>query len=458
MADLRAISQTMIAAGYGKECVKIYTMMRRSIVDEGLYRLGFEILPLSRIQKLDWDVLELKIRSWVAGAGIAIRTLLSGERMLCDRVFEGSDTIRESCFAEITRESAVHFLAFPELAVRSRKSPPEKLFRILDMYDSISDLWVDIESVFSFESTAGVRSQALSTLLKLGEAARSAIAEFESAIHKDGSKIHVPGGGVHPLTRYVMNYLALLSDYEFALVDIFLDFPIQTPSPMPESFFDSSTVSSPSSSAFESTPSSVSTRIAWLILVLLCKLDGKAEIFREVSLSYLFLANNLNFILKKVKESKLRVILGEDWVFKHESKVKHYASSYERLGWTNIAAAIPAAESPAAAAEKIKVFYAAFEEAVGVQREWVVADERMREELRESVAEMIVPAYRAFYETYRPTFASGVLLSGDVAVVRYAPEDVRARVMRLFSGAGGSESGSCSRSGSNKSSWWSFSH
>ncbi|ONK76996.1 uncharacterized protein A4U43_C02F2040 [Asparagus officinalis] len=76
----------------------------------------------------------------------------------------------------------------------------------------------------------------------------------------------------------------------------------------------------PSSSS--SIDSAMSMRVAWLILVLLCKLDGKAEIYKDVALSYLFLANNLQYVVKKVKESRLTAILGYDWVFKHEAKVK----------------------------------------------------------------------------------------------------------------------------------------
>jgi len=37
------------------------------------------------------------------------------------------------------------------------------------------------------------------------------------AIEKEPSKATVAGGGVHPLTRYVMNYLVFLADYEGAL-------------------------------------------------------------------------------------------------------------------------------------------------------------------------------------------------------------------------------------------------
>lgn len=458
MADLRSIAQTMVSAGYGKECVKIYTLLRKSIVDEGLYRLGFGTLTLSQIQKLDWEVLDLKIRSWLNGSGLAVRILFSGERILCDHVFEGSDPIRESCFAEITKEAAVQFLAFPELVARSKRSP-EKLLRILDLYNALWDLWTDIASVFSFESTAAVQSQAMSTFLKLGEAARSTMAEFESAIQKDGSKNSVPGGGVHPLTRYVMNYLSLLADYEPALADIFADFPLQALPQLPESFFNSSPSSSlkiESPMRMTTSSSAISVRVAWLILGLLCKLDLKAEVYRDVALSYLFLANNLHYVVQKVRESGLVQLLGGDWALKHEAKVRHYTASYERLAWARVAAAIPAAETPKAAAEeKVGAFYALFEASVRVQRDWVVADAKMREEVREMVAELLVPAYRAFYEAYRSVFAGGV--SGDVAIIRYAPEDVRARVVELFSASGGSGSGSGSDSRCNKSAWLSSS-
>nr|DAD43207.1 TPA_asm: hypothetical protein HUJ06_001437 [Nelumbo nucifera] len=35
MSDLKSIANCMISSGYGKECVKIYKIIRKSIVDEG---------------------------------------------------------------------------------------------------------------------------------------------------------------------------------------------------------------------------------------------------------------------------------------------------------------------------------------------------------------------------------------------------------------------------------------
>ncbi|KAF2283391.1 hypothetical protein GH714_003824 [Hevea brasiliensis] len=298
MADLKAIADCMIGSGYGKECVKIYKIVRKSIVDEALYHLGVERLNFSQIQKMDWEVLELKIKSWLNAVKVAVKTLFNGERILCENVFSASVAIKESCFADITREGALTLFGFPESVAKCKKTP-EKMFRTLDLYEAIADLWPEIESIFNFDSTSTVRSQAVSSIIRLGEAVRTMLTDFESAISKENSKKLVPGGGVHPLTRYVMNYIAFLADYGGILSDIVADWPLTMSSPLPESYFGSPEPE-------DGTSSAISVRFAWLILVLLCKLDGKAELYKDVSLSYLFLANNLQYVVNKVQKSSLK--------------------------------------------------------------------------------------------------------------------------------------------------------
>lgn len=70
----------------------------QTIVDEGIYRLGFQRLSLSQIEKL-------LIKNWLTAARVVIKTLFPGERTLCDYVFGSSEHIKESCFAEITRDT-----------------------------------------------------------------------------------------------------------------------------------------------------------------------------------------------------------------------------------------------------------------------------------------------------------------------------------------------------------------
>ncbi|KAJ0020710.1 hypothetical protein Pint_32303 [Pistacia integerrima] len=409
VADLKLIADCMIASGYGKECVKIYKIIRKSVVDEALYHLGVEKLSLSVIQKMDWDLLEIKIRSWLHAVKTALKTLFYGERILCDQVFSASDTIRETCFTEICKEGALTLFAFPENVAKCKKTP-EKMFRILDLYEAIADLWPETESIFSFESTSVVRSQAVNSMIKLGEAARTMLVEFEAAIQKDTSKSGFPGGGIHPLTRYVMNYIAFLADYS-------------------EAYFGS-----PESEDNISSP--IAIRLAWLILVLLCKLDGKAELYKDVSLSYLFLANNIQYIVVKARTSNLKFILGEEWVMKHEAKVRQYAANYERMGWSKVFASMP--ENPTAEIPLAKVrnsfrqFNLSFEDAYNKQSSWVVPDQTLRDEIKISLAKRIVPVYRAFYEKYRGP--------GNQSLVRFAPDDLGNYLSDLFYGTSGSGS------------------
>ncbi|KAK1321067.1 hypothetical protein QJS10_CPA03g01447 [Acorus calamus] len=432
-SDLRSIAECMISAGYGKECLGVYRSLRRSIVDDSLYRLGIERLTASQVHKMDWEVLEIRIRSWIPATRTALQTLFHGERVLCDRVFaDAPESVRESCFAEVTGEQAIGLFSFAESVATSKfKKSPEKMFRFLDMYESISDHWEDIQSTFSYESSSAVRSHATSALLTLAETIRSALAELESAIQKDWSKSAVPGGGVHPLTGYVMNYVAFLADYSQSLADILAEFPLQVRAPLPESVL-STAASSPMNGCDEN----LSMRLAWIILLLLCKLDGKAELYKEVPLSYVFLANNLNYVVEKVKGTDLEEILGSEWVANHEAKVRQYAANYERMGWSKVLSSMPPLDSGDRTAEEVgeafRSFNEAFKETYMMHATWVIPDGRMRDEVKVSISRKVVPMYRKWYEAYRGRVAG---------VIRFAPEDIENRLSDLFYGTDFSGSG-----------------
>lgn len=441
MADLKAIADSMISFGYSKECVKIYKLVRKSILDESLYYLGVEKLSLSQIQKLDWDMVEGKIKSWLNAVKTAVKTLFLGERILCDVVFSTSPKISESCFAEIARDNAITLFSFPEHVAKYKKLSPEKMFRLLDIYDSITDLWTEIESIFSFDSTSAVRSQAVNSRTKIGESVRAMLLDFETAIQKEGSKAPIQGGGVHPLTRYVMNYVGFLSDYSGTLSDILSDSPQNTQSPLPESYFSSPTYDDGSTSA-------LSVRLAWLILAVLCKLDAKAEQYKDVALSYLFLANNLNYAVSKVRKSNLKLLLGDEWIENHEATLKQYTANYERMGWSKVLTSLPeenptAEISPLEVREFFRRFNSGFEEAYKKQTSWVVPDARLRDEIKVSLAMKLVPAYTSFYNKYRGFFGREVGMVEPV--VRYAPDDLGNYLSDLFYGTGGG-SGSVSSS------------
>ncbi|CDY60562.1 BnaA02g06880D [Brassica napus] len=419
MDDLKTIADCMISTGYAKECVTVYKTVRKSIVEETLNNLAVERLTLHQVQKMDWETLESKIRSWLRAAKLAVRSLFFGERLLADHVFSSSVNIVESSFTDITQEGALTLFAFPENAAKIKKLSPEKMFRFLDMYETLASLYVEIETIFYFDSAAAVRSQVISSLTRLGDAVRTMMTAFETAIQKDTSRTPVIGGGVHPLTRYVMNYLSFLVDYSESIADAY-----------PEELY-----SSP-----------VSVRIAWVILLTLCKIDGKAQPYKDVALSYLFLANNLQYVVVKVRTSNVKLLLGEDWVVRHEGKVKQYADKFEKLAWGKVLTSLPeypAEEiTPEEAKELLVRFDDEFEASYRKQISWVIPDPKLRDWIKVSLSHKLMLVCTELYEINR--FGSG----GDGFNVRYTSEDIGNYLSDLYFGSRGSGSGSVSTKGS----------
>ncbi|CAH2060239.1 unnamed protein product [Thlaspi arvense] len=414
MADLKMIADCMISSGYGKECLRIYKKIRKSIIVEALDQLGFENLSFSQMQKLDWGIMEKKIRKWLRVARRAVMTLFYGERILSDHVFSSSSAIRESSFAEITLQSALAMFSFPGNMAKSRKSP-EKIFLTLDVYQSIIELLPTIEEVFSYDSTSSVKSQIAETLTNLEEGVISMMDEFESSISKESSKSLVSGGGIHQLTRYVMNFIVFLADYSDTLSDI-----------IPQT----SSLLSSSGEADSSSSSPLAKRISWLILFLLCKIDAKSRLYNDVALSYLFLINNLHYVVVKVRTSNLKEILSDDWLEKHEGKVKKYVAKFEEIVWGEMMVMVMVMETSLPTAEEvIRRFSNRFEEAYKRQTGWVVPDPKLRDEMKVSAAMMLIPTYSEYYKKYRVGLRKNV---------GFAPEDIGNYLSDLYFGSGGS--------------------
>ena len=436
MKELKSIAECMIAAGYAKECVSTYKSFRKSIVDEGMHRLGVEKISSSKVKKMPCEVVEMKMRTWIDAVNVSMKTLFNGEKTLCDEVFEGSlSSLRESCFRDIAKEGALVLLGFPEtVAVRDKKTPnPKKIFTLLDMYGAIADNLPAIESIFSFQSVSSVRSQALNSLNRLSDSILSHLVDFESEIRKDSLKMVVPGGGVHPMTISAMDHLTRLAEYSIPLGNIIKGSSSSAKTLLPKSYFN---VSESNDGCHHG--SEVRVRFAWMILVLLCKIDGKAEMYKEdFSVQYLFLANNLQHVASRAERSTtLKQLLGEEWIERHFEKVRQFVRSYERLAWDPLASMCPKTVemSPEEAKMQLEKFSECFESTCESQGTCVVPDPKLLEEMRTSIVGKLLPAYRDFYNAH----ANSVMLAGTEGGwnVRYTPEDVAKYLSELFNGEG----------------------
>lgn len=437
IANLRSIAERMIAAGYLRECIQVYGSVRKSSLDSSFRNLGIEKLSIGDVQRLEWDALEKKIRRWIRAAKICIRTLFASEKRLSEQIFEGLGTSTDdACFLETVKGPAIQLFNFAEAIGIGRRSP-EKLFKILDLHDALAELLPDIDIVFQTKTAESIRVQATEILSRLAEAARGILSEFENAVLREPSRVPVPGGTIHPLTRYVMNYLNLISDYRQTLIELIVSKP-STGSrysgelSVPEIEFDEYEDRTP-----------LSLHLIWIIVILESNLEGKSQHYKDTSLANLFMMNNVHYIVQKVKGApELREMIGDDYLRKLTGKFRQAATIYQRATWVkvlhclrdeglHVSGSFSSGVSKSALRERFKSFNAMVEEVHRTQATWLVPDNQLREELRISISEKLLPAYRSFLGRFRSHIESS---RHPEQYIKYSVEDLEMDVLDLFEG------------------------
>ncbi|CAH8389911.1 unnamed protein product [Eruca vesicaria subsp. sativa] len=430
--DLKEIAEKMIQAGYEKECVQVYSMVRRDALDDCLMILHVEKLSIEEVQKIDWKSMDEKMKKWIQAIKITVRVLLAGEKKLCDEIFNGSESSKEVCFNETTKSCVMQLLNFGEAVAIGRRSS-EKLFRILDMYDALANVSQTLEVMVTDDF---VCNEAKGVLEALGDAARGTFVEFENNVRYETSKKPTTNGEVHPMIRYVMNYLKLIVDYAATLNSLMENEELDG-----LSRYDGTEEMSP-----------LAKRMLRLITCLESNLEEKSKLYEDGGLQYVFLMNNIYYIVQKVKDSELGKLLGDDWVRKRRGQIRQYATGYLRASWSKVLAALrdesmgggssgspsygqrsnsSSSASKMALKERFKGFNASFEELYRLQTAWKVPDPQLREELRISIQEKVIPAYRDFFGRNKSQLEGGRHAG---KYIKYTPDDLDSYLPDLFEG------------------------
>lgn len=428
VVELKEIADRMIRSGYEKECCQVYSNVRRDVLDECLSILGVEKLSIEDVQKIEWTSLDEKMRKWIQAVKIVVRALLNGEKQLCEQIFEGSELIKEVCFVETAKGCVMQFLNFGEAVAIGRRSS-EKLFRILDMYDVLMVVFSDLQMLFSDESGELVCSEARGVLAGLGEAAIGTFVVFENAVQGEASRKPTLGGEIHPLTRYVLNYVKLLVDYSETLNTLLENIGDE---------YDRLEGDDGNNTSLEGT-SPIARRLLLLLKSLESNLEEKSRMYEDGAMQYIFLMNNILYVVQKVKDSELGKLLGDQWVRKRRGQIRQYATAYLRSSWTKVLSFLKdegiggssGNASKLALKERFKNFNAAFEEIYRAQTAWKVPDAQLREELRISISEKVLPAYRSFLGRFGSQLESG---RSAGKYIKYTPDDLENYLLDLFEG------------------------
>ncbi|CAK9270883.1 unnamed protein product [Sphagnum jensenii] len=421
LPQLKEMAQRLVAAGHHQQCLKIYRDVRAPTLEQSLRKLGVEKLSKEDLQKMQWETLEGKITNWIQYMRIAVKLLFAGEQKLCDEIWSQLDPYREKCFADVTDTSVHMLLSFGEAIAKSKKSP-EKLFVLLDMYETLHDLQPEIENVFSGEPATGMREAAAGLIKRLAQTAKDTFGDFEDAVEKDATKTPVLDGTVHPLTSYVINYVKFLFDYQSTLSQLFGDGEL----------------------AEKSHLAAATMRI---MSVLQTNLDGKSKLYKDPALTQLFLMNNIHYMVKSVRRSEAKDMLGDDWVQRQRRIVQQHATGYRRAAWTKVLSYITSSGSMSSSSgvgsgdsggisktqikERFKNFTLTFEDLCQRQSQWTIPDNELREAVRLQIEEVLLPAYRSFLKRYSSAIENGKIPN---KYVKYTAEDLERMIGELFEG------------------------
>ncbi|KAL8141404.1 hypothetical protein V2J09_007425 [Rumex salicifolius] len=416
IGDLHEIAKRMVVAGYEKESSHAYSDNRREFLEESLSRLGLQKLSIDELQKMEWSDLEEEVERWTIAVNVALRILFPSERRLCERVFSGYPTASDLSFMEVCRSSAIQLLNFAD-AVAIGTEPPERLFKVLDVYETLGNLMKEFELLFSNQYCAILRTEAAAIWKRLGESIRGIFMELENLIRRDPAKKAAAGGGVHPITRYVMNYLRAACKSRKTLESVFAEGGDHR------------------KSDGRASTTSLYVQIAWILELLDSNLEANSRIYKDNALSSVFMMNNGRYILQKIQDNDLGELLGEDWIKKQNAKFGLFHMNYQKSSWNKAIGALKLDNvGTASLRERINLFSNCLDETCKAQSSWVVADDQLREELKIVVAETLTSAYRKFLQRFRNSPEVG---RNAASYIKYSVEEVDARINNeLFQGSG----------------------
>ncbi|OWM89800.1 exocyst complex component EXO70B1 [Punica granatum] len=433
VSKMNKIASAMIHAGYENECCILYSIMRRNTLKSALINLGFEIISIDDLQKMQWESLEGEIASWIGIVRECSTSLFSKERNLCESVFSNHLEIARGLFGNLETAVCVHFLNFAEAAVLTKRSA-EKLFKFLDIYEAMRDLGSSISGAEdgADPEEKSLRSEIEEAKAHIGEAAVSMFCELENSIQSDNGRTPVPSGAVHPLTRYTMNYLEYACVYRDTLEQVFR-----------QNCRRAGAGSQPSEGKDEDEASTGRTEFAAQLVrvmeLLDANLDMKSRLYRDPSLRYIFLMNNGRYILQKIKGSnEIHEVMGDTWCRRRSSDLRSYHKNYQRETWYRLLQCLShegllvnGKVSKPVLKERFKSFNAMFDDIHKTQSAWVVSDEQLQSELRVSISAVVTPAYRSFLGRFNQYLAPG---RQSEKYIKYQSEDIESLIDELFDG------------------------
>lgn len=413
--DIKSIANIMYASGYDQEFNEAFVGFWKDALDEYLINLGVEKLSIEDVMKMDWKNLNRWIKKWCRAIKAVVRFFLAGEKRLFDQVMGDLGFGGSTCFIEASKASMMCLLNFGE-AVAIGPHQPEKLFCLIDMYEVLANLLQDIDFLFAEEVGSLLRIEFHKLLRRLADSVGATFFKFGNSIASHTSTTPFPNGGIHPITKYVMNYINLFSGYGDTLILLLEEQDREGVDPIADA--DEGPVFHPMARHLWSLTSMLETN-----------LDFKSNLYRDVSLKHVFMMNNIHYMVHKVKDSETRAYFGDEWIRKHMGKIKQHATLYGRTTWCSVLSFLSGDKKKGKAIlkERLRAFNAAFEEIYKIQTGWQVPDLQLREDLQTSTSRTLIHAYQSFLGRNTTSIRD--------KYIKYTVDELEQYILRFYEGS-----------------------
>ncbi|KAL8249985.1 hypothetical protein R6Q59_033678 [Mikania micrantha] len=380
--DLRIIVQRMKGAGCLGDCKKAYIINRKRFIEDSYRKLEIQKLSSHDAQTLEWKVLDPIFKVWIRSSKICFRKIFAYEKQLCDNVFvDAGENIADDCFLKISSEYAFQLL---EIATNLGciKIASERLFGILELYKTSSDLLPEMNKLFNTPSSESLRRKAAEMVPEFKGAACKTIEKFEKDVLSADLSQPVPVDKIHSLCRYVMGYLIELGQHKKTLMELPLSKPpltamnlgIAEPPPQNEWSF----------------------HLMWIIMSLISRLENGDKQIKNATDVNFYLMNNFFYIVQKINGMpEVKEMIGDDCFSNVSSKYKQTKSEYLRLTLEKVLLALGDKKSPK---RKLRSFNHQFKKLQIELGKLRVSDFQLLTEIRVSMEESLVPSYSSLLQ------------------------------------------------------------
>ncbi|PWA39304.1 exocyst complex protein Exo70, Cullin repeat-like-containing domain protein [Artemisia annua] len=426
---LRRISETLTANDCLDICIDIFVKVRYKRAAKALMRLNPDYLRTYKpeeIDEMEWESLETSISLWIQHFELAVQTVFVSEKNLCNQVLGNimEGIIWQECFVKIADKIMAVFFRFGEGVARSNKEP-QKLFKLLDMFNSLENLKTEVSDIFEGEAGADICSRFRELEKLLIHASTKVYWEFGLQIEGNQDGLPPPqDGSVPKLVRYAINYLKYLttSNYNGPMTQV-----LKT-----EQIWKNGILSVP-----ETDESLLKDAISNVMEALHRNIESKRSGYKDKVLYHVFTMNTYWYIYMRTRNTEVGKLLGENYMRKNYKVVAEEAAYlYEKQAWGGLVRLLDKEDIDGteeggigvAAKGKIEAFLKGFEEiAQRHKSKYSIPEDDLREQIKEATIKLIVPVYREFLDEF----------SKVLSVKAYSsPESIEGLLSQIFSRTG----------------------